>query len=131
MRSPNFDFLGQIFGKAKRRQAETQARHDAQAALDANKGVLTELVFGAIGAVPQDSAPNELHSIAQALLSQALASPAVLARVPPAARPALAGAIAQALAGVPLPDALRAGAIGTFQIYAKSAVAQAVRSLTL
>jgi len=127
----SFDLLGQIFGPAKRRRAETQARQAAQAVFDGNKGAVTELVFGALGAMPAGSAPGELRGIAQALLSQALASPAVLARVPPAARPALAGAITQALAGVPLPDAAEATAVQAFQVYAQSAVAQAVHSLTL
>ena len=126
-----FDFLGQILGPARRRRLETQARHDAQAVLDANKGRLVSIALQTVGAMPGDSAPAELHLIAGALLTQALASPAAQAIIPPIARPALTAALGQALAGVPVPDPVRAGAVGTFQIAAKVALADAIRALTL
>ena len=128
---PNIDLLGDLIGKARRRQAEAEARHALQAALDASKEALVRLALGTIGAMPEDSAPAALHLIAQTLLTQALASPAVLARVPQGARPAVSAAVMQALAGVPLPDPIRAGAVGTFQINAKTAIAAAIRALTL
>ena len=127
----SFDFLGDMLGKARRRRLETQARQAAQAALDANKEALVSLAVQAVNAMPPDSAPAALHLIAQTLLTQTLASPALLARVPPAARPALTDAVSRAVGTVPAPDPVHANPVGVFQIAAKVAVAQAIRSLTL
>jgi len=127
----SFDLLGDLLGKARRRRLETQTRHAAQAALDAAKEPLVSAVMQTLNAIPDSSAPAQLHLIAGALLSEALHSPAVLARVPPAAGPALTAAIAQALASVPAPDPTLAVPRTAFQVAAKVAVAQAIRSLTL
>ena len=127
----NFDMLGDLFGKARRRTLEAQAKTEAQALLDQNKPELITLLLQAVDAVPVNSAADQLPAITQALVGQVLASPALSGKVPPLAQAALGAVVGQALKTITPITAEPAAIVGQFQWQAKGAITKAITDLKL
>ena len=115
-----FDLLGQIFGKARRRRLEAQAAQ----ILGQAKPTLISLAAQSIDAMPKNSAPDALRSIAQVLVGEALTDSAVKDLVPATLQNTVQGAALTAIAALPqnLP-------LNDFQSAAKAAVTAAITKI--